>query len=238
MGIIVAIGGYESESEKEQTFSTPIEIDKEIVKLTGKKRVNALFIPTASKDKPSYINAFNKVYGDQLGASVDALLLHGEKMSKMAIQDKIDWADVIYVGGGNTLMMIRKWKYFGVDQMLKRAYEQGKVLCGASAGSICWFDYGVSDSLHFYDDKTTKYIKVSGLGILPGVHCPHFGSKLWDKGFRTKGMKKIMKRSKGKCLAIPDGAAVIIKDGEMTSMGIAPSSQCWWEKGEWKSSLV
>ncbi|MFT7184366.1 MAG: dipeptidase E [Oceanicoccus sp.] len=232
MGIIVTIGGYESESQKDQTINTPIEIDKKILSLTGKKKPKVLFVPTASKDSTGYINSITKIYEGQLSASMKSLLLHGEKLTTKEIQELIDWADVIYVGGGNTLMMMKKWRRLGVDKMLKRAHKEGTVLCGVSAGSICWFDYGVSDSLHFYDDKTMKYIKVAGLGILPGVHCPHFGSKLYDKGFRTAGMKEIMKRSKGKCTAIPDGGALVHENGKVSSIGEA-SSLAWWEEGEW-----
>jgi len=234
MGIIVAIGGYAKELSRGGFFDTPIVIDKEIVQLSAKKKPNVLFIPTASTDSKKYVEVIQWVYEERLGTYYDALLLYSEKPSKKVIQEKINWADIIYVGGGNTLKMMKKWRLLGVDKMLKRAYKQGKVLCGASAGSICWFEYGVSDSLHFYDENETKYIRVKGLGILPGVHCPHFGSKTYDNKYRTKGMEEVMLRSKGKCLAVPDGAAVVIKDGKMKSIGLLKSSWCWWEKGQWR----
>ena len=236
MGIIVAIGGYVS--ERNESIETPIEIDKEILSLTGKKNPKLLFVPTASSDLPSYISAIKKLYQAKLGVTVDTLLLHGTKLSKKEIQEKIDWADVIYVGGGNTLMMMKKWRRLGLDKMLKQAYKQNKVLCGESAGSICWFEYGVSDSLHFYNEKETKYIKVKALGILPGVHCPHFGSKTKDNKHRTKGLKEVMKRSKGKCIAVPDGCALVFKDGKMNSIGLEASSFCWWEKGKWHEEKI
>jgi len=125
-----------------------------------------------------------------------------------------------------------------VDKMLINAYNKGKVLCGVSAGSICWFDYGISDSLHFYQDDTTKYIKVHGLGILGGGNCPHYGSNLWDKGFRTKGMKELMKNSNEKCLAIPDGSAVIFKDDEVISIGIDRGRECSWVNEQWNEEAI
>ena len=64
---------------------------------------------------------------------------------------KIMSSDIVYVGGGNTLLMMRIWRRFGLDKVLKGAYEAGIVLAGISAGSICWFDSGHSDSMSFYN---------------------------------------------------------------------------------------
>lgn len=237
MGTIVAIGGYHKELDRNGVFDTPIKlIDKEIVRLSGKKKPNVLFVPTASLDSKKYVEVIGDVYKKKLGANYDALLLYTDKPSKNEIHSKVSWADIIYVGGGNTLKMLKKWKRAGLDNILKRAYEQGKILCGASAGSICWFEFGVSDSLHFYDKKETKYIKVRGLGILPGVHCPHFKSTTYDNKHRYRGLKEIMKRSKGKCLCIPDGSAVVFRNGNLKFIGLEQSIWCWWEKGKWNES--
>lgn len=238
MGTIVAIGGYYKEIDREGVFDTPLSIDQEILRLSGKKKPKVLFVPTASSDSPKYLEVIREVYAGKLGTHFDALLLYAEALSKKKIQEKIEWADVIYVGGGNTLKMMKKWRRLGVDKLLKQAYKQGTVLCGVSAGSICWFEYGVSDSLHFYNEKETKYIKVRGLGLLPGVHCPHFKSKTYDNQHRTKGMKEVMKRSKGKCLAIPDACAVVFQEGAMKGIGLGHASWTWWEKGEWRELAI
>lgn len=238
MGTIVAIGGYQESSGKEGWIKTPLEIDQEILNLTGKKKSKVLFIPTASSDSEIYVKAIRNLYEKDLNCDFDVLLLFVESLSEQEISSKIGWADVIYVGGGNTLKMMKKWRRLGVDQLLIEAYERGAVMCGASAGSICWFEHGVSDSLHFYDATETKYIKVRGLGILPGVHCPHFKSTTEDNKHRYKGLKEVMKRSKGKCLSIPDGAAVVIQDGEMRCIGLGSSYWTWWEKGEWREEEI
>jgi dipeptidase E len=239
MKTIVTIGGYLKEGGEgagswlDMWFDTPIEIDREIVKLTGKKAPRVLFIPTASSDSRGYEAAFRKNYEGKLNCEVDVLKLVREKSSPKGIQTKIDWADIIYVGGGNTLKMMKKWRRLGVDKMLKRAWEQGKVLCGVSAGSICWFEYGISDSLHFYNSKETKYIRVRGLGFLKGIHNPHFGSEREDCKYRTKGMKEIMQRSKGKCLGVPDACAVIFEGNHYRVIGKPEASQVWYEKGKY-----
>src|SRR5690606_33251849 len=110
-----------------------------------------------SRDKKDYVQSIENIYRKKLKAKFDVLLLHDIDVNTEDGKRKIEWADLIYVGGGNTLMMMKKWRRFGVDELLKEAFDKGKVLCGVSAGSICWFDFGISDSLHFYDEKTKKY---------------------------------------------------------------------------------
>jgi len=233
MGKIVAIGGYEYHGRDDAVIKTPIVIDREIVKLSGKKKPKVLFVPTASSDSERYRRAISNLYHGKLECVYDELLLIAEKPSKKEITQKIQFADIIYVGGGNTLMMMKKFRRLGVDKLLKRAYKDGKVLCGVSAGSMCWFEYGISDSLQFYDKKTTKYIRVTCLGILPGTNNPHFGSLKYDKGYRTKGMKEIMKRTKGLCFAVPDACAVAFVNGKMRVLGNEKVSKAWWENGKY-----
>jgi len=96
--------------------------------------------------------------------------------SAREIERKILSADIIYVGGGNTLYMMRVWRRLGVERLLRTAYEEGIVLAGISAGAICWFDSGHSDSMSFYNPRDWQYINVKGLGLIKGVHCPHYNS--------------------------------------------------------------
>ena len=77
--------------------------------------------------------------------------------------------DVIYVGGGNTANMLAVWRVHGVDKLLREAWESGTVLCGVSAGAICWFEAGLTDS--FGPDLQPLH---GGLGFLPGSFCPHY----------------------------------------------------------------
>ncbi len=168
---IVAIGGGKIRTEG--TF----DIDKQIVRLSKKKRPKFLFIPTASSDSENYWKYINLYYGEKLGCRTDVLFLLKDEPSLKLIKEKILSADIIYVGGGNTLMMMKLWRRLGVDVLLRRAWEQGTVLCGISAGSICWFESGHSDSLSFYNAKKWHYINVCGLGFLKGIHCPHYNSE-------------------------------------------------------------
>lgn len=234
MGTIVAIGGYLG--ERKDYFNTPTIIDKEIVELAGKKKPRVLFVPTASSDSESYVEAFIELYGRNLNCEVDILKLIKEKPEKHEIESKILGSDIIYVGGGNTLKMMNKWRSMGVDKIFQKAYEKGIVLCGVSAGSICWFEYGISDSRQFKNPKSKEYIRVSGLGFIRAVNNPHYGSKKHDKGHRTKGMKNIMKRTKGVCFAVPDACALKFTEGKFEIIkGLKDSKvfEAFWEKGSY-----
>lgn len=158
-------------------------IDKKIVEYTGKKQPQALFIPTASSDDLDYWATFQRVYGQQLKCKTEVLLLLKDKPPQPEIKDKIARADLIYVGGGNTLKMMRLWRRLGVDKCLEKAYHKGTVLCGLSAGAICWYDYGHSDSMAYYNSEDWKYIRVKGMGLIPFLACPHYDSA-------TNGIKR------------------------------------------------
>ena len=157
---IIALGGGEIGRPGYPIETT--QIDKEIIKLTGKKNPKLLFIPTASSDSESYYEVVKKHFGKRLGCKTNVLYLIKEKLSQKEIKEKILNSDIIYVGGGDTLKMMRVWKKNGVDKILKQAYEKGVVLSGLSAGSICWFKYGISDSKRF-TNPNAGLIKVSGL---------------------------------------------------------------------------
>jgi len=202
---IVAIGGGEIRQLK--TFA----IDKEIVSLSGKKNPRLLFIPRASSDKENYVQAIEKVYGKKLGCKVDSLLLLREKPSKKEIKEKILSANIIYVGGGNTLKMMKLWRKLGVDKLLKSAYNNGTVLCGISAGAICWFEYGHGDSMSFYHPNDWDYIRVKGMEILNGLLCPHFDGQ--TRGIkRKKSFSQMIKKVGGLGLAIDNHAAIIFRN--------------------------
>ena len=186
-------------------------IDKEIVRLSGKKHPKLLFIPTASSDDERYVEYIQKIYGD-LGAKVALLLLLKKKYTHKELTELILSADIVYVGGGNTLMMMRKWRRLGIDKLLKKAWQKGTVMCGLSAGSICWYESGHSDSMYYYNPKKWDYIRVRCLDFLPFIHCPHFDSKTGNRK-RKNDFKRMMKKYPGQIgLACDDGVALCFID--------------------------
>jgi dipeptidase E len=211
MGKIVIIGGGEIGN-----FET-LPFDKRIVELTKKKHPKALFIPTASGEPDGYIKNFNKVYGKKLGCKTDALFLLQTKPTKKELREKILSSDLIYVGGGNTLKMMKRWRFLGVDKILKEAHKKGIVLSGISAGGICWFESGHSDSMSSYNPTNWNYINVKGLGILKGIHCPHFNSGTTRKGkrkLRKNDFKEFMKNYSAVGIAIDNNCAIEFIDNK------------------------
>jgi dipeptidase E len=135
---IVAIGGGEI-----RTRGT-LDIDREIIRLSNKRRPRIVFIPTASSDSPKYCGRFSDYFGGFLGCKTDALFLVSEQPPAREIERRIMSSDIIYVGGGNTLLMMRIWRRLGVDKVLNGAYEAGIVLAGISAGLNMLVRFGLS----------------------------------------------------------------------------------------------
>ncbi|AZF42393.1 Peptidase E [Pseudomonas sp. R1-43-08] len=173
---VIAIGG---ESDDDLKCMTPI--DEYIISLTGKAAPVVLYISTANGDDPVKIADFSNKYA-AIGCSVIPLAFfippfpHAQQISSM-----FEKADIIYVAGGNTRAMLAVWREFGVTDLLKAAGDQGKILCGVSAGAICWFDFGHSDS-------GGAFALINGLGMLPGALCPHFNS---EEGRKTSFVELI-----------------------------------------------
>ena len=128
-----------------------------------------LFLPTASGDSPDYLLTFYQ----QL-AGVDCEPSHLALFDRTVddIGAMVASADVVMVGGGNTANMLAIWRLHGVDRALRDAYAKGTILTGWSAGCLCWFEGGVTDS--FTPELGALR---DGLGILPGSACPHFDSE-------------------------------------------------------------
>lgn len=203
---IVAIGGGEI-----RTRGT-LAIDREIIRLSNKKNPKLLFIPTASSDSERYWQRVQDYFGRFLKCETGKLFLVSEQPSSAEIRAKIAWADIIYVGGGNTLAMMRLWRRLGVDQLLKAAYSKGTVLAGISAGSICWFDSGHSDSMCFYQPRDWKYINVKGLGLIHGIHCPHYSGR--TRGVpRRRSFKQMIRKTGGLGIALENNCAIEFIDG-------------------------
>lgn len=218
MGKIVAIGG--GELSKGETYV----LDQYIVELSGKNNPKLLFIPTASDDASGYITRI-KDYFERFGCSVEALCLISHKYTDEVIKSMILNADIIYVGGGDTVRMIEKWKEFNVHSYLKEAYEQGVVLSGISAGSICWFEFGHSDSDSFINEKQWNYIKAQGLGIIPAAHCPHYnedGRESFDNMILNESIVGI---------ALENKTAFVEKDGQYSLLKADKNSKAYVLRG-------
>ncbi len=227
MGKIVALGGGEMGRPGFPVETTAI--DEEIVRLSGKNRPRLLFIPTATDDSETYIETVHKHFGERLGCRIDALCLIREKPRYWEIQSKVSRADIIYVGGGNTLKMLKIWRKVGLDELLIEAYKKGTVLSGISAGAICWFRYGSSDSRKFANPDA-GLIKIRGLNLVDGLFCPHYDVE----ADRRPHLKELMRKNPGVALAVDNCCAVEIIDDSyriITSRDGANAYRVYWKRG-------
>ncbi len=177
---IVAIGGGENGRTTFSGVKMPYElreIDAEIIRLSGKKTPNFLFLGHA-QNRPEYeelyFNTMKSIYGDIFGCECKTIKKCDLGENQESIKNLIDWADVIYEGGGDTKSMVELWKDTKFDDILKNAWENGKVLCGVSAGANCWFESCSSDSLKLLtNDPTSSMITVEGLVFVNAFFTPH-----------------------------------------------------------------
>ena len=170
---IIAIGGGEIREK------TTLKIDEYIAGLAkehaGDKRANALFIPTASHDFMPYYNSFHKIYTGTFNIKTDVALTVFREPDMEKLKEKFLKADLIYVGGGDTVFMMDHWKQSGLLSLIEEAYERGVVLAGLSAGAICWFSDIYTDSLKSEDGM--KYAMFKGLNWIKGIISPHYGKE-------------------------------------------------------------
>lgn len=211
----------------------PVEttkIDKEIIRLTGKSRPKLLFLPTASSDSEDYFEVVKKHFGRTLGCYVDVLYTIRENPSIREMEKKVFCSDIVYVGGGNTLKMMSKWRECGLDKILVKAYEKGIVLSGVSAGAVCWFRSANSDSRKM-NNPDADYIKVRGLNLVNLLFCPHY----YTEKDRKPGLKRMMKKTPGIAIAVDDCCALEIIDDKyriVRSKSSANAYRVYWKAGK------
>ena len=236
---IVAIGGGENgriNSKGEQKPYETKEIDQEIVRLSGKTNPKLLFlahsqIPFGEAAEENYYNVVKNIY-ENFGCEVKWLKISELKEDIKKAKDYVEWADIIYEGGGATDYMINFWKKTGFDKILKEAWESGKVMCGVSAGAICWFNSGFTDSPAFADKEVNK---VDGLDFIDAYFTPH--SQMSGKIDRIRASLKYIDKvgiSLSNCTAIEiiDDEYRIIKSKPIEEQFEPFAYKTYWENGE------
>ena len=191
---IIAIGGGGFGRNPNQRI-----IEKYIIDQSNESKPNILFIPTASAEDKSYTVNFYSCFN---GLNCNPSHLNFFQRTPR-IEGLINKADIIYVGGGNTKSMLAVWKEWKLDKLLIKAYNKGTVLAGVSAGAICWFDTGITDSWA----SNLNYIDC--MGVLSGSCCPHYDS---EKDRRPSVHKFIEQEKLKSVYAIEDGAAIHFVD--------------------------
>ena len=243
---IVAIGGGFNGRLKDDGTYDPYEtgpMDKEIIRLTGKPCPNFLFIAHSQdteEQQEKYYRTMYNVYALRYGC--ECKHLKGKDLvNKEYVSELVEWADIIYEGGGNTLDMIKLWKDTGFDIILRKAWENGKVMCGVSAGANCWFKECSSDSLQIKYGKDQPLIGVDCIGLIDGLYVPHC-----DEPGRYENVKDLLKNSNEIGILISNCCALEIVDDEyrlIISEPIAHSLKpygirAYWENNEYLEEKI
>ena len=174
-------------------------IEKYILDQSDKEKPNICFIPTATGDNEAY-----KVNYYSTFSKLNCSPVHLDFFKRTPdLEELIKQQDVIFVGGGNTKSMLAVWKDWGLDLILKEAYERGVIMCGVSAGAICWFEEGVTDSW-------SEELKVMDcLGFVKGACCPHYDEEPQRRPSLSKFLTEGVMQS---CYAVDGGCALHIEN--------------------------
>ena len=141
-----------------------LKLEQYIIDQSGAANPRVAFIPTASGEPDHYVASFYTAFRKlNCRPSVLSLFKRTTEVRSFLLNQ-----DVIYVGGGNTKSMLVLWQDWGVAEALREAWQSGIVLAGVSAGAICWYEQGVTDSF------AAELQALSCLGFLPGSCCPHY----------------------------------------------------------------
>lgn len=216
---IIAIGGG-SINHHASTL-----LNQYILKQSGKPSPKICFLPQASAESKDYIVNFYQIFL-QLGAQPSWISLFGRVAPTW--REHLLSQDIIFVGGGNTRSMLALWKEWGVDEVLREAYERGIILSGSSAGAICWFEEGITDSAE-------PLGVLDCLGILKGSCCPHYD----DEPERRPAYLKFVASVQAKPgIALASHAAAHFIDGNLHEIVTAKKDkQCYQVSAQGEKEL-
>jgi peptidase E len=175
-------------------------LDDWLLGLVNAARPRVCFLPTASGDALDHIERFHTTLGDRCAATTLHLFQRDARDARAVLLDQ----DVIYVGGGNTANALAVWRVHGVDEALREAHRSGVLLCGISAGMICWFESCLTDSFG------PLSVLRDGLGLLSGSACPHYDSEM---ARRPAFLRAVASGELPSGWALDDGAGAVFEDG-------------------------
>ena len=208
---IIAIGGGGFGRNPKNLYIESYIIDNARV-----SRPKICFIPTATGEDKSYIVNFYKAF-----SKLHCIPSHLEFFARTPdLRNLILDQDIVFVGGGNTKSMLAVWNEWGLQNLLKQAYINGAVLAGVSAGAICWFNRGVTDSW-------ANSLKIMDcLGFVDGNCCPHYD----EEEERRPAVHKFLKNGKlEQCYAIEGGCAIHCVDDEIqNAVSFAPNKKAFF----------
>lgn len=195
---IIAMGGGGFSMEPENPL-----LDQYILNQSTKSNPKVCFIGTASGDSDSYIERFYNSFKNHSCIPSHLSLFKGKDKN---IRELILSQDIIYVGGGNTRNLLVLWKEWQLDKYLQEAYENESILCGISAGCICWFEQGLTDSI------PNELNPIDCLGFIKGSCSPHFNG---EEKRRPEFIRFINENKLKAGYGVDDSCALHFKDEEL-----------------------
>ena len=239
---VVAIGGGENGRKLDNNKFLPYEtrtIDSEIVSLANKKNPNFLFIvhsqPDSLEVQEGYFQTMKKIYGGIFGCNCRDLKTD-ELYHHDIVKEKIEWADIIYEGGGDTRAMISLWKQTGFDNVLYKAWQDGKVISGISAGAVCWFKSCNSDVE--YDSTEFEAIGcLNWFNLFITPHCDENGRyESTKEQIKKNGEIAIMLSNKSAIEIIDDKFKIIFSDCDDEKKPYV--IKAYWDNGVYKEKPI
>ncbi|MDA7729718.1 peptidase E [Gammaproteobacteria bacterium] len=176
-----------------------LRIEKYIINQSKSKNPKICFIPTATGDDNGYINNFYRAFNSLACIPSDISFFKRTIDLRKHILDQ----DIIFVGGGNTKSMLAVWREWGLDVILKEAYDKGVIMSGVSAGAICWFEQGITDSW------SHDLAIMDCLGFVNGTCCPHYDEEPNRRPFVSRALKN---KSIDSCISIEGFNALHLVD--------------------------
>lgn len=178
-------------------------LDDHVLELTGKERPRVCFLPTASGDADHYVVRFYRTF-DSARCAPSHVSLFRRDQGAGEMHEQLLAADLIYVGGGSVVSLLGAWRAHGLEATLREAWERGTILCGLSAGSLCWF----AEAVTAFQGPAQA---VRGLGLLPFSNCVHFEAE----GERCGAYRRLLAEGMVEGYATEDGAALHFQDDRL-----------------------
>jgi dipeptidase E len=210
-GPIVAMGGAEFSMRPENEALH----DYVLTQVDSSEAPRICLLPTASGDPHDQIVSFHAAM-ERRGCIASAISLFRLGVSPIDLAEHLLDQDVIYVTGGSMVNLLALWREHRLDEIMREAHERGIVLCGYSAGSMCWFEQGISRG-------GGAPAAVAGLGLLSGSHCVHYSQ---DPDRRAAYRRLIATGGLAPGLALDDHAGALMRDGDLVEVvrSIEPAS--------------
>jgi peptidase E len=180
-------------------------LDEFVLGLAHRREPRICLLPTAGGDAQEQIVRFHAAFGDR-ACIASHLSLFRLGRHPVSLRDHLLGQDIIYVGGGSMLNMLAIWQAHAIDAIMREAWDAGVVLCGLSAGAMCWFQAGITTS-------TGRPAPAAGLGLLPGSSSVHYGS---EPNRRPAFLAAVREGALPDGWGVDDGAGLLFEGTELT----------------------